>query len=145
MGFFLFKTCTRTDYYYYYYPVGKVEENVGHGGWWLSVRFGVIVSLDVVPMITFSVIECCGMNEWWRVSDRNINMILVWSQCTFVCCTHIHRFGVVTIWCGWRECVSQWVRFVLHQFGVVKKLMWLYVESVSVSLVWSQIWCGCRL
>ena len=53
-------------------------------------------------------------------SDRNIDMILVWSQFTFVCCTR------TSIWCGhnlvWLDRVCQ---VCFTSFGVAKTLVWL--------------------
>ena len=84
---------------------GVVWESVSVSEWGLLY----IMYINLV----WSKIWCgwsCGMSEWWRIIQTET---LIWYWCDhslLLFVVHVHRFGVVTIWCGWRECV----RFVLH-------------------------------
>ena len=109
------------------YPGGKVQENVGHRGWWLSVICDLVWSCRCCT-------RCTTYFIWWGQKF----IVVVESLSSVIWCGHI---WCDHIWCGWIKCVLLYMNINL----VWSKNWCGYVESVSVSLVWSQIWCGCRL
>ena len=108
---FYLKICTCTEANMY--PGGKVQENVGHRGWWLSVIRDLVWSCRCCTRCTTYFIW--GGQKFILVVLSTViwcdHMVWLDKVCLVVCCT------CTSIWCG--QNIDVVICGECHKFGVV--------------------------